>query len=115
MPACMLHAWMMYAATMSASGPTARVLEVTCCKALSVSKNKLPCLLGRRAPTPPPLPPRSRVASVAWDRLLPALQAAGYAAGAAGFLTGVPGVLLTVSGPGVVHGLAGLSNAQVKG
>jgi thiamine pyrophosphate-dependent acetolactate synthase large subunit-like protein len=37
-------------------------------------------------------------------------QAAGYAAGAAGYLTGVPGALLTVSGPGAVHGLAGLSN-----
>lgn len=41
-------------------------------------------------------------------------QAAGYAAGAAGFLTGTPAVLLTVSGPGVVHGLAGLSNAKVN-
>lgn len=41
-------------------------------------------------------------------------QAAGYAAAAAGFLTGVPGVLLTVSGPGVVHALAGLSDAQVN-
>jgi thiamine pyrophosphate-dependent acetolactate synthase large subunit-like protein len=27
-------------------------------------------------------------------------QAAGYAAGAAGFITGKPSVLLTVSGPG---------------
>jgi len=42
-------------------------------------------------------------------------QAAGYAASAAGFLTGVPGVLLTVSGPGVVHGLAGVSNAKANG
>ncbi len=41
-------------------------------------------------------------------------QAAGYAAAAAGFLTGVPGVLLTVSGPGAVHGIAGLSHAQVN-
>ena len=41
-------------------------------------------------------------------------QAAGYAAAAAGFLTGVPGVFLTVSGPGVVHGLAGLSDAQIN-
>jgi 2-hydroxyacyl-CoA lyase 1 len=41
-------------------------------------------------------------------------QAAGYAAAAAGFLRGIPGVLLTVSGPGVVHGLAGLSNAQAN-
>ena len=41
-------------------------------------------------------------------------QAAGYAAAACGFLTGVPGVLLTVSGPGAVHGIAGLSHAQVN-
>ena len=41
-------------------------------------------------------------------------QAAGYAAAAAGFLEGVPGVLLTVSGPGAVHGIAGLSHAQVN-
>lgn len=63
-------------------------------------------------------------------------QAAGYAASAYGYLTGrrsdwivcfihtpcmtlqlltgTPGVLLTVSGPGVVHGIAGLSNAQVN-
>ena len=41
-------------------------------------------------------------------------QAAGYAAAAAGFLTGAPGVLLTVSGPGAVHGIAGLSHAQVN-
>ncbi|KAM7524244.1 hypothetical protein LguiA_014146 [Lonicera macranthoides] len=38
-------------------------------------------------------------------------QSAGYAASAYGYLTGRPGVLLTVSGPGCVHGLAGLSNA----
>lgn len=42
-------------------------------------------------------------------------QAAGYAAAAAGFLTGKPGVLLTVSGPGMVHGIAGLSHAKVNG
>ncbi|KAG9449029.1 hypothetical protein H6P81_008994 [Aristolochia fimbriata] len=41
-------------------------------------------------------------------------QSAGYAASAYGFLTGRPGVLLTVSGPGCVHGLAGLSNAAVN-
>ncbi|XP_024541758.1 2-hydroxyacyl-CoA lyase isoform X1 [Selaginella moellendorffii] len=41
-------------------------------------------------------------------------QSAGYAASAAGFLTGKPGVLLTVSGPGCVHGLAGLSNAMIN-
>lgn len=41
-------------------------------------------------------------------------QSAGYAASAYGFLTGRPGVLLTVSGPGCVHGLAGLSNAMAN-
>jgi len=38
-------------------------------------------------------------------------QAASYAAGVAGYLTGRPGVCLTVSGPGMVHAVAGLSNA----
>lgn len=38
-------------------------------------------------------------------------QAASYAAGAVGFLTGRPGACLTVCGPGMVHALAGLSNA----
>ena len=33
-------------------------------------------------------------------------QAASYAAAAAGYLDGVPGVCLAVSGPGVVHALA---------
>lgn len=41
-------------------------------------------------------------------------QSAGYAASAYGYLTGRPGILLTVSGPGCVHGLAGLSNAGVN-
>ncbi|RMZ52179.1 hypothetical protein APUTEX25_001569 [Auxenochlorella protothecoides] len=41
-------------------------------------------------------------------------QSAGYAAAAAGYLSGIPGVLLTVSGPGVIHALAGLSHAQVN-
>lgn len=41
-------------------------------------------------------------------------QSAGYAASAYGFLTGRPGILLTVSGPGCVHGLAGLSNAGIN-
>ncbi|KAF3339780.1 2-hydroxyacyl-CoA lyase-like protein [Carex littledalei] len=41
-------------------------------------------------------------------------QSAGYAASAYGYLTGRPGVLLTVSGPGCVHGLAGLSNAWIN-
>src|ERR1700676_1817517 len=39
-------------------------------------------------------------------------QSAAYAAGAYGYLTGRPGACLTVTGPGVVHGLAGLANAQ---
>ena len=39
-------------------------------------------------------------------------QSAGYAAQAAGYLTGRPQACLTVSGPGVVHALAGLANAQ---
>ena len=42
-------------------------------------------------------------------------QAASYAAGAVGFLTGRPGVCLTVSGPGMVHAVAGLSNAWANG
>ncbi|RYR07110.1 hypothetical protein HN873_053088 [Arachis hypogaea] len=41
-------------------------------------------------------------------------QSAGYAASAYGYLTGRPGVLLTVSGPGCVHGLAGLSNSAAN-
>ncbi|HJN91425.1 MAG TPA: thiamine pyrophosphate-binding protein, partial [Dehalococcoidia bacterium] len=39
-------------------------------------------------------------------------QSASYAAQAAGYLTGRPQGCLVVSGPGVVHGLAGLANAQ---
>lgn len=42
-------------------------------------------------------------------------QAASYAASAAGFLLQKPGVLVTVSGPGVIHALAGLSNSNVNG
>lgn len=38
-------------------------------------------------------------------------QAASYAAGAVGYLTGRPGVCLAVSGPGMIHGIAGLANA----
>jgi 2-hydroxyacyl-CoA lyase 1 len=41
-------------------------------------------------------------------------QAAAYGASAVGYLTGHPAALLTVSGPGVVHGLAGLANAQIN-
>ena len=39
-------------------------------------------------------------------------QAAGYAAAASGFLTGKPGLLLTVSRPGMIHGLSGLCHAK---
>src|SRR5579859_5350044 len=39
-------------------------------------------------------------------------QSAAYAAGAYGYLTGRPGACLTVTGPGVIHGLSGLANAQ---
>lgn len=41
-------------------------------------------------------------------------QAAGYAASAYGYLTKSAGVFLTVSGPGCVHGIAGLANAQAN-
>ena len=39
-------------------------------------------------------------------------QSASYAAQAAGYMTGRPQACLVVSGPGVIHGLAGLANAQ---
>ena len=39
-------------------------------------------------------------------------QSASYAAAAVGYMTGRPGAALVVSGPGVVHGLAGLANAK---
>ena len=39
-------------------------------------------------------------------------QAASYAARAYGYLTGRPGACIVVTGPGVVHGLAGLADAQ---
>jgi 2-hydroxyacyl-CoA lyase 1 len=42
-------------------------------------------------------------------------QAASYAAQAAGYLTGRPQACAVVSGPGVVHALAGLANAQQNG
>ncbi|MBW2231087.1 MAG: oxalyl-CoA decarboxylase [Deltaproteobacteria bacterium] len=38
-------------------------------------------------------------------------QAASYAAAAVGYLTGRPGACLAVSGPGMIHAMAGLSNA----
>ncbi len=42
-------------------------------------------------------------------------QAATMAAGANGYLTGFPGVSMTVSGPGMVNGISGLANATVNG
>lgn len=42
-------------------------------------------------------------------------QAASYAAGAIGYLTRVPGVCLVVSGPGLIHALGGMANAQING
>lgn len=39
-------------------------------------------------------------------------QAASYAAQAAGYLTGRPQGCAVVSGPGVIHAIAGLANAQ---
>ena len=38
-------------------------------------------------------------------------QSASYAAGVVGYLTGRPGCCLAVSGPGMIHGIAGLANA----
>ena len=38
-------------------------------------------------------------------------QAASYAAAAVGYMTGRPGVCLGVSGPGMIHGVAGMANA----
>ena len=41
-------------------------------------------------------------------------QAASYAAGVVGYLTGRPGGCLAVSGPGMIHAVAGLANAQAN-
>ncbi|KAI9321543.1 thiamine pyrophosphate enzyme, N-terminal TPP binding domain-containing protein [Dichotomocladium elegans] len=41
-------------------------------------------------------------------------QSAAYAASAYGYLSGQPGVCLTVGGPGVIHALAGVMNAKVN-
>ncbi|UJR24963.1 hypothetical protein I4U23_006327 [Adineta vaga] len=41
-------------------------------------------------------------------------QSASYAASAIGYLTGKPAVCLTVSGPGLIHALGGMANAQVN-
>src|SRR5207244_3090352 len=40
------------------------------------------------------------------------VQSAASAAAAYGYLTGRPGACVVVTGPGVVHGLSGLANAQ---
>ncbi|GFT69122.1 2-hydroxyacyl-CoA lyase 1 [Trichonephila clavipes] len=42
-------------------------------------------------------------------------QSASYAAGVTGYLTRTPGLCLVVSGPGFVHALGGMANAQVNG
>ncbi|XP_047453994.1 2-hydroxyacyl-CoA lyase 1 [Mugil cephalus] len=41
-------------------------------------------------------------------------QAACYAASAVGYLTGRPGACLVVSGPGLIHALGGMANANVN-
>jgi 2-hydroxyacyl-CoA lyase 1 len=41
-------------------------------------------------------------------------QSASYAAGAYGYLSGRPGACLAVSGPGMIHAIAGLANAQAN-
>nr|XP_020635898.1 2-hydroxyacyl-CoA lyase 1 [Pogona vitticeps] len=41
-------------------------------------------------------------------------QAASYAASAIGYLTSRPGVCLVVSGPGLIHALAGMANANMN-
>ena len=41
-------------------------------------------------------------------------QAAAYAAGAMGFMTGRPGLCLAVSGPGMMNCISGLANAMVN-
>uniref|UniRef100_A0A2I3LF41 2-hydroxyacyl-CoA lyase n=1 Tax=Papio anubis TaxID=9555 RepID=A0A2I3LF41_PAPAN len=41
-------------------------------------------------------------------------QAACYAASAIGYLTGRPGVCLVVSGPGLIHALGGMANANLN-
>ena len=41
-------------------------------------------------------------------------QAASYAAAAVGYLTGRPGGVMVVTGPGVVHAVAGMANAKAN-
>jgi oxalyl-CoA decarboxylase len=42
-------------------------------------------------------------------------QSAGHAAGIAGYLTGTPGICLTVSAPGFLNGMVALANATTNG
>ena len=42
-------------------------------------------------------------------------QSAGNAAAITGYLTGKPGILLTVSAPGFLNGLSALANATING
>ncbi len=42
-------------------------------------------------------------------------QSASYAAGAVGYMTGRPGACLGVSGPGMMHAIAGMANAWSNG
>uniref|UniRef100_A0A3Q4MXR1 2-hydroxyacyl-CoA lyase 1 n=1 Tax=Neolamprologus brichardi TaxID=32507 RepID=A0A3Q4MXR1_NEOBR len=41
-------------------------------------------------------------------------QAACYAASAVGYITGRPGACLVVSGPGLIHALGGMANANMN-
>ncbi|XP_048448930.1 2-hydroxyacyl-CoA lyase 1-like [Rhincodon typus] len=41
-------------------------------------------------------------------------QSACYAASAVGYLTGRPGICLTVSGPGLLHAVGGMANANMN-
>ena len=41
-------------------------------------------------------------------------QAASYAAGAVGYLTGRPGACIVVPGPGAIHAVAGMANSSIN-
>ncbi|KAK1321216.1 2-hydroxyacyl-CoA lyase [Acorus calamus] len=81
--------------------------------ALSLARSGVPCMYGVVGIPVTYLASRAVTAGVRFIAFHNE-QSAGYAASAHGYLTGRPGVLLTVSGPGCVHGLAGLSNAAVN-
>src|ERR1700744_1496675 len=63
-----------------------------------------------------PITDLARVAQASGIRYIGFRQetSAGNAAAAAGFLTGRPGVCLTVSAPGFLNGLAALANATTN-